>query len=256
MRLEWINNKIITAAAVLTFSCVAAAAYTAVQEAEMTSDVSISDSYQGGFVFSLLEAEASLYELDPLQTRQAKLHLSQFFKQAQLDLNSPDSQGEVALRTFALHADRLIQASFPLSREVLSVTEALAQQQGTPTLNTWLLLSTARQFDIEATLSLQQDHAHVVLKTEGSDWLDWKVGHLQDMQSLALNALDDYDLWTAVDLALVEHYMAAQMSGNDDSIEALAKAAVLDGYSSQALALYNEFLVIRGRSSELAMLMH
>jgi hypothetical protein len=76
------------------------------------------------------------------------------------------------------------------------------------------------------------------------------------MQPLALNALDDYDLWTAVDLALVEHYMAAQMSGNDDSIEALAKAAVLDGNSSQALAFYNEFLVTRGRGSELALLTH
>ena len=256
MRLEWINNKIITAIAVLTFSCVAAAAYTAVREADITSDVNISEPNQPSFVLSLLEAEASLYAMDSMQIQQAKLHLSSFSRHAQSILQAPVSQDEKALRTFAVHADRLIQASFPISREVLSVTEALAQQQGTPTLNTWLLLSTARQFDIEATLSFQQDHAHVVLKTEGSDWLDWKVGHLQDMQPLALNALDDYDLWTAVDLALVEHYMAAQMSGNDDSIEALAKAAVLDGNSSQALAFYNEFLVTRGRGSELALLTH
>ena len=88
MRLEWINNKIITATAVLTFSCVAAAAYTAVQETEVASDVNISESHEDSFVFSLLEAEASLYALDRLQAQQAKSHLNNFSAQAQAILKS------------------------------------------------------------------------------------------------------------------------------------------------------------------------
>lgn len=256
MRLEWINNKVMTAAAVLSFSCVAAAAYTAVQETEVSSDLSHSEPEQYGFVYSLLDAEESLYETSVLQTQQAKSQLNQFYQQAESSLTAPVSHEEVDLRDFALNADRLIQKIFPIGREALSVTDALVQQQGTQTLNTWLLLSVARKFGVEASLSPQQDHAHVVLKNKANSWVEWKVNHLHDMQDTAMSVLDGYDLWTEVDLTLVKHYLAAGMQNNDDSIEALVKAAVRDARGSGARELQDKFLVARGRVSELAFLKH
>ena len=72
MRLEWINKKVMTAAAVLSFSCVAAAAYTAVKDVRIIDTLSIGESDSYGFVDSMLDAEASLYDISFAKTQQAK----------------------------------------------------------------------------------------------------------------------------------------------------------------------------------------
>lgn len=242
MRLKWMNNKTITV--VLAIACVAT--YTAVQSVAANVD----EPLQNGFVATMLDAEASLYSIDVSQTQKAQQQLSEFVQHARLTLTAPLSHDDASLRKFALHADRLIQASFPMSRETLSVTESLAQQKGSQTLHTWLLLSTARQFGIESSLSPQQGHAHVILKKQDDNWLEWKLNHLQDTHVAELRVLDEYDLWTAFDLALIKHYVDAGLRGNDDSIEALAKAALPDDPGFDAQNTYNIFVASRSMSSE------
>ena len=256
MLLERVNKKVIIAVAVLSFSCAAAAAYTAIKDERTTDKLIISESNIDGFVDSMLDMEASLYDIPVFKTQQAKKQLNKFYQQASVTLTAPASLAEADLGQFVLHADKLVQASFPMSRATRSVTESLLQEKGSQTLNTWLLLSTAQLFGVEVSLSLQQDHAHVVLMTEEKSWLEWKVGHLIDLQENTFKVLDGYDLWTAVDLTLVQHYVAAKMQGNDESIEALAQSAVEDGFGVQAVALYEQFLSSRGRTSDLALFTH
>ena len=76
MLLERVNKKVIIAVAVLSFSCAAAAAYTAIKDERTTDKLIISEPANVGFGAETRWTKGSLCELPTRTPRDAQNHLN------------------------------------------------------------------------------------------------------------------------------------------------------------------------------------
>lgn len=241
MRFSWINKKTVTAVSVLTFSCVAAAFSVASHlEQPIAIEVQSSSQESAEFVNAMLDLEASIYGYSVEQTATAKTQLHDFYQKAQASINKPESNKVQSIAIFMQDVDSLLKKNFTIGDKKLSATDGLTLGSISHDTALWVLMEVARNQGLEASLSRVGDHNHVAIKSSDRAWVDWKVDHLIDQKSMHTIAMDDYDLWTELDLAVVDAYVATNSQVNDDSVEALLQAAMSEN-DAKAFVLYTAF---------------